>query len=171
MDHLTENQLNEYLDNALSGTELGSIEKHLSGCPGCRVRMDALQSLFQELADLPEIALQHNLDPVVLSRLPDQKLRLGWKLVLATQSGITIGLVILVFSHLLAFFDLKTLAAIFTIKFPPIEIPAFHPSSFTFPAFTIQPSTANLLFLGVSALVLWAVGNATLLRGSNKAKS
>ncbi len=171
MDHLTESQLNEYLDNALSAPELRLIEMHLSGCVDCRNKVEAQRSLFQWLAKLPEETLSRDLTPLVLSRLPEQKLRLGWKLILAVQSGIALGLTILVSARLLPLVNLKTVAAAFTLKFPPIELPVFHPSSFTLPAFSIQPSTSNLLFLAASALILWGVGNAALLRGGKEAKS
>lgn len=171
MNHLTEFQLNEYLDDALSASEHRTIEKHLSGCADCHEKVEALRSLFQRLAELPEESLQRDLTPVVLSRLPDQKLHLGWKLALAVQSGIALGLTILVTTRLLPLISKQSMAAFFTLKIPLIEIPTLHPLSFNLPTLGIQPSTANLLFLAGSALILWGVGNATLLRSRRETKS
>ena len=52
MNHLTDETLNEYLDNELA--DRASVEKHLADCADCAARLAALQSLFAELDSLPE---------------------------------------------------------------------------------------------------------------------
>ena len=52
MKHLTDEQLNEYLDH--ESQEHAQIESHLSACDECTVRLAALQTLFTELDSLPE---------------------------------------------------------------------------------------------------------------------
>ena len=51
--HLTDVQLNEYLDNET--TERTQIESHLSVCDECTARLSALKTLFTEIESLPEI--------------------------------------------------------------------------------------------------------------------
>lgn len=57
--HLTEEQLNEYLDN--ESTQRAQIEAHLSSCDECTARLTALQALFDEIESLPELELTHSL--------------------------------------------------------------------------------------------------------------
>ncbi len=57
--HLTDDQLNEYLDN--ESAERGIIEAHLESCDECAARLDSLQALFTELESLPEAALTRNI--------------------------------------------------------------------------------------------------------------
>ena len=53
--HLTDDQLNEYLDNETA--ERAQIELHLDSCDECAARLSTLQDLFAELESLPELAL------------------------------------------------------------------------------------------------------------------
>ena len=53
--HLSEEQLNEYLDEATD--ERAQIEAHLSSCDECAARLSALQDLFLEIESLPEVEL------------------------------------------------------------------------------------------------------------------
>ena len=53
--HLTDDQLNEYLDEVT--TERTHIEAHLSSCDECAARLSTLQNLFTELDSLPELVL------------------------------------------------------------------------------------------------------------------
>lgn len=53
--HLTDEQLNEYLDHESS--ERREIETHLASCGNCAARLTALQDLFFELESLPDLEL------------------------------------------------------------------------------------------------------------------
>ena len=55
MNHLTDELLNEYLDNELA--DRAPVEQHLSTCAVCAARLAALQALFTELDSLPEETL------------------------------------------------------------------------------------------------------------------
>jgi anti-sigma factor RsiW len=57
--HLTDVQLNEYLDNET--TERVYIEEHLAFCEECAARLTALQTLFSEIESLPELELTHSI--------------------------------------------------------------------------------------------------------------
>ena len=56
--HLTDDQLNEYLDYETSERVL--IETHLAACAECAARLTALQTLFAEIESLPELELTHS---------------------------------------------------------------------------------------------------------------
>ncbi len=58
-DHISDVQLNEYLDN--ESTERVFIESHLSVCDECAARFSTLQNLFAELDSLPEMELTRDL--------------------------------------------------------------------------------------------------------------
>ncbi len=51
--HLTDEQLNEYVDN--ESAERVQIEAHLSACDECAARLTALQTIFAEIESLPEL--------------------------------------------------------------------------------------------------------------------
>ena len=53
--HLTDEQLNEYLDDAIH--DRASVELHLSTCADCAARFSALQDLFAEIESLPDVEL------------------------------------------------------------------------------------------------------------------
>ena len=167
MNHLTETQLNEYMDHTLSTLEQRFIEKHMSTCLDCQNKMEALRSLFQTLSDVPEESLNRDLTPLVLYRLPEKKIGLGWKLVLAVQAGVALGLTILVFTNLLPLVNMPNILLAFTLKLAPIELPAFR---CPLPTLNFQTSTSNLIFLAASALILWGMGNAVILRSRREAR-
>jgi anti-sigma factor RsiW len=54
-DHITDEQLNEYLDHETNGR--AQIEMHLSTCADCAARLNALQGLFDEIESLADVAL------------------------------------------------------------------------------------------------------------------
>lgn len=70
MLHLTDELLNEYLDEALPAYRLSQVEAHLAGCAGCAARLDSLRLLFATLDALPVVPLARDLSAGVLARLP-----------------------------------------------------------------------------------------------------
>lgn len=62
--HLTDEQLNEYLDNET--VERAVIETHLAACDECAARLSALQTLFAELDALPDVELTRSFNDVSL---------------------------------------------------------------------------------------------------------
>ena len=53
MKHLSEQQLNDYLDGLLSNAEQASLDAHLAVCAECRTELDALRSTLADLHALP----------------------------------------------------------------------------------------------------------------------
>jgi hypothetical protein len=166
MTHLTDEQLNEVLDDAIFDH---SILGHLDACPDCKQRLDEMRALFADIESLPELALPRDLTASVIVKLPAPRTVRPWTWLSAAQA---VG----------AFAILTWLASSFVL---PTEIATYQPptfnsllasvlqllSSFTFeaPTFDLKPltidlqSTAILAFI-VSAAILWLVGNGLLLR-------
>ena len=93
MDHLTEAQLNEYLDQALPETERARVEAHLARCGTCRAELASLQAVFAALEGLQPEPMGVDLAPRIVPALATERRRaarwgrLGWG-VLALQGAI-----------------------------------------------------------------------------------
>jgi anti-sigma factor RsiW len=79
MSHLTEEQLNLYLDNELSTSECAAVEAHLVGCDVCRAELASLQALFTALDAWQPDALAADLTPVVLHAVAAERRRAVWR--------------------------------------------------------------------------------------------
>jgi anti-sigma factor RsiW len=168
--HLTDDQLNEYLDNETA--ERVQIETHLSSCDRCAARLTVLQALFTEIESLPELALSRSLaarftpTPSLIPQLP------RWLTLTATLQAVA-----------------AVIAIIFVAPFVTNLLPAVQTPSITDVALQLQsqwmvmldgfsniqlPTLPQLPALEISSLVLaltlagvsllWLVGNGLLLR-------
>ena len=172
-DHVTDVQLNEYLDEATN--ERAQIKSHLSSCDECAARLTTLQILFTEIESLPELALTKSLAAPFTS---PQSLPAGlprW-LPLTVTLQAAVALVSLV------------IAAPFVIQLlPAIEMPSLNTvfiqlqtqwtawldmlSGFQMPAvptFSFELSSLYLMTALVVVSMLWLVGNGLLLRNQIK---
>lgn len=166
MKHLTETQLNEYLDGELAGDEQNAAEAHLVACPDCRAALGELRALAAAVESLPEAPLPRDLASLALTQLPPPRLALGWKLVLAAQAGSALGLLLLVVANLLSNLRLPVLSNLPALALPLIQLPLPTFSSLLPPSsFVSHLSSFEILFLAASALLLGGLGNAVLLRG------
>lgn len=68
--HLTEADMNEYLDAALVPEALAAAEAHLAACVTCSYRLADLRALFADLDALPDVPLPRDLVPAVVRALP-----------------------------------------------------------------------------------------------------
>lgn len=176
--HLTDDQLNEYLDN--ESAERAKIESHLSSCGECAARLTAFQSLFAELDSLPELALTHSLAAPFTRdlNLPAQLPR--WLTLTATlQAAVALIAIIIAapfIANLLPAFETPSYSDVFfqvqsqwtawldtlsTLRLSPrqaFQLPAFP----QLPALEISSLMLTLTLAGVS--MLWLVGNGLLLR-------
>lgn len=169
-DHITDEQLNEYLDN--ESTERAQIEAHLSACDECAARLTALKTLFAEIESLPELELTHNFaarftpTPSLPPQLPT------WLTLTATlQAALALLTVIIAapfISRLLPAIETPSLTDLFlqlqsqwtawldtlsTFQLPTLP---------QLPALEISSLILTLTLAGVS--MLWLVGNGLLLR-------
>jgi hypothetical protein len=51
--HLTETQLNDYVDDVLTHAEVAEVDAHLASCAACRGEAEALRGLVQRVGALP----------------------------------------------------------------------------------------------------------------------
>jgi hypothetical protein len=180
MEHLTEAQLNEYLDNQLEGTALAHAQAHLDECADCRERLASLQTVFQTLDALPEEIPAHDLTPSILNALPQRSSLPGWQLAFAIQAGVGLGLLLLLFPLMAGYIThmMMGLAGQFIVpdvKFPnPFDlrfsVPVFHLPHPSIPALPILVTPANLsvwLILGIAASLLFVIGNFSLVFHNN----
>jgi predicted anti-sigma-YlaC factor YlaD len=173
MNHLTETQLNEYLDEALSAAQQRRVEAHLSKCAACRAELKTLRGIFHTLASLPEVDLQRDLTPSVMRNASRQNIAFGWKLALAAQAGLALGLIIVfgrIFSSLFhPKLDLRpfltaglNLFSQFSFKFPTLDVHKFSLVTLRLPI----PVSATIILL-VVVVILWGVGNSKLLQNGS----
>ena len=185
MTHLTENQLNEYLDQMLDDSVRQYAENHLAICDQCRSRLEELAMLFSTLADLPDLPLTRDLTPNVLAHLPkEQKIPTLWKNpVLVVQLMLSIILFAasmpllsrlgqqiagwwseitlpqLQFPSLAEMMHLLAWTPRLTFTLP--KLPLFMPILLKHP-FTLDAKIVLVLIF--PAGLLWVVGNYSLLR-------
>ena len=172
--HLTDEQLNEYLDHETS--EQVQIETHLAACAECAARLTALQTLFAEIESLPKLELTQSLAArfAPTPSLPQQLPR--WLTLTATlQAALA-----LVAAILAAPFITKLMPVIQTPSLTEIFLQLQTQWTSLFDSFTNYqlPSLPQLPPLEISSLVLtltlagvsmlWLVGNGLLLRNQMK---
>ena len=163
MTHITEETINEYLDNALVPAVRADVDAHLAVCAACLAELESLRSLFDAIESLPNVTLERDLSAAVVSRI-DAKVSvprpLGWAL---AAQGLT---AIIILASLWPLVNLSALQ----LPTIPLTWPALPPlpdfsSIFSLPSFSLQlaPSALLLTLTIVSACLLWLVGNGLLL--------
>ncbi|MCC7119052.1 MAG: hypothetical protein IT310_11045 [Anaerolineales bacterium] len=177
--HLTDNQLNEYLDN--ESAQRAEIETHLDSCAECAARLLALQTLFADLDSLPEAPLSKNLAARFAPRpsLPAQLPRWLTLTAVLQAAGALIALMIAV-----PFFSLM----LPQVETPPfaiwlIEVQALWTSSldalsnlalsfvegYQFTNLPTYPVELSTLFIALAVVsIFWVFGNGLLLRNQTK---
>ncbi|MFN8383924.1 MAG: hypothetical protein U0V02_18445 [Anaerolineales bacterium] len=172
--HLTEDQLNEYLDEAT--TERAQIEAHLSSCSECATRLSTLQNVFAELDSLPELELTRNLAAPFTLR-PSLPAQLPKFLTLTAFLQAAVALVALIVavpfvsallpqielpSFTKLFFQIQTQWTVWLDQLSTFNLPTFQPINLP----TLEMSSLLFTLAGVS--VLWILGNGLLLRNQMK---
>jgi anti-sigma factor RsiW len=176
--HLTDDQLNEYLDN--ESAERAQIEIHLSSCDECAARLTALQTLFAEIESLPKLELSHSIAArfTPTPSLPPQLPR--WLTLTATlQAALALIAAIIAapfITKLLpslqipsltdGLLQLQTQWPMWLNQLSTLRLnswPAFQlPTLPQLPTLEIPSMLIALTLVGVS--MLWLVGNGLLLR-------
>ena len=172
--HLTDEQLNEYLDEAT--TARTHIEAHLSSCDECAARLSTLQNLFTELDSLPELALTRNLAaPFTLRPSLPAQLPKFLTLTAFLQAAVALAALIIAVpfvstllpqiklpSFTKLFFQLQTQWTVWLDQLSNLNLPTFQPVNL--PTFEMS----SLLFILAGVSVLWVLGNGLLLRNQVK---
>jgi hypothetical protein len=171
--HLTDEQLNEYLDNeTANGAE---IETHLDSCDECAARLSAFQTLFADLDSLPEVALTTDLATRFRPRPSLAVPQLPTWLTLTASLQAAAALVALIvaipfFSIMLPqvdmpsftkwFFEIQSLWTSWLDTISTFQMPTFQPSAIP----TLEMSTLFIALAIVS--IFWIFGNGLLLRNN-----
>ena len=176
--HLTDEQLNEYLDHET--TERVQIEGHLAACEECSARLASLRDLFAEIESLPELDLSPEF-AVRLMSVPGQPAELPrpltWTLIL--QAALAVIAIVIGAPFVMRFLSsyglglpAPSLAGVFmqlqglwsawldTLVTLPV------PTLPDIPAVDVSSIFAMFAVIGVS--LLWLVGNGLLLRNRTK---
>jgi len=185
MNHLSDFQLNEYLDHILDESTRRALESHLETCPDCRARLEELQLVSAHLANLHEVKLSHDLTTSVMAHLPQEEPR-TWKLFFAAQLGAALGALLFILFELaqavhlppastfhspipkirfaIPNFQLSTLYSLFAIIHPFSLFPysLFHLPQL--PTFQFPFSNIQIFVIVLFTLLLWLIGNVILLR-------
>ena len=172
--HLTDDQLNEYLDEAT--TERAQLEAHLSSCDECAARLSTLQNLFIELDSLPELALTRNLAaPFTLRPSLPAQLPKFLTLTAFLQAAVALAALIIAIPFVSAllpqieppsftnlFFQIQSQWTAWLDQLSTFYLPTFQPINLP----TLEMSSLLFTLAGVS--VLWILGNGLLLRNQMK---
>ena len=170
--HLTDEQLNEYLDNETANR--AEVETHLNSCDECAARLSALQALFADLDSLPEVTLSRDIAtrfrprPSLAPQLPP------WLTLTASlqAAAALVALIVAIpfFSIMLPkvetpsfttwFFEIQSLWTSWLDTISTFQMPTFQPSSIP----TLEMSTLFIALAVVS--IFWIFGNGLLLRNN-----
>ncbi len=183
MTHLSEETLNEYLDNALAPSARAAADAHLAACPACMAELESLRSLFAQIEALPEATLQRDLSTAVVARLGGSSRvsvprAVRWALVAQALA------VVAILGLAWPLFDMAALNLFAPLELPSLTqlvdswntwVSAFGQASIerirnvdllaSFPSLSLQfaPSTTLLMLTLISACLLWLVGNGLFL--------
>jgi hypothetical protein len=146
MNHLSDSQLNEYLDGSLTAGPRHTAASHLKLCDSCRTRLAEFQLVFDQLAQLPEARLAHDLTPRVLARLPQEN-RL-WTPILAFQFVLAAGMLLWLSSEAVGLIRLPVISMSVLSEIAGFRLPQLDSSAVNrlFGALNLQPLTINFLF-------------------------
>ena len=172
--HLTDEQLNEYLDEAT--TERVQIEAHLFSCDECAARLSTLQNLFTELDSLPELELTRELAaPFTLRPSLPAQLPKFLTLTAFLQAAVALAALIIAIPFVSAllpqieppsftkiFFQIQSQWTVWLDQLSTLALPTFQPINL--PTFEMS----SLLFTLAGVSVLWILGNGLLLRNQMK---
>jgi anti-sigma factor RsiW len=178
MNHLSDEILNEYLDDALPPDARAEIELHLRDCADCELRLDELADLFFELSALPEADLTRDLSADVVRSLTPQPLPrlLKWTALLQVAAALAA-----------LFASLPLLQTMFAMDVPAITLPTLFDLplrfeqavvkmqtmfvQFQWPHLNVEFSSLYITVAVFSVTLLWLVGNGLLLCKSNLIRS
>jgi anti-sigma factor RsiW len=106
VEHISDDEILEFLDGNLPAPEVTSIEDHLKNCPACQEALRQYQNLYEGLSSEEDFVLSKGFAKSVVSRLqavPQEKPRINYVSVFWVILGIFIGVGVTI-----KFVDLKT---------------------------------------------------------------
>lgn len=179
-EHVTDMQLNEYLDNESTPAGRAEIELHLSSCDECAARLTAIQSLFAEIESLPDLEWTPDMAARIVStrRLSLPQVPRWFTLAATLQAALALVAMIVAAPNLSSYL---------TPVLQTYSLPSFQDvsielqmnfvmwigliQSFQFPTFSTglltlpeELSTTTLSFSLIGIFIVWVIGNWWLLR-------
>lgn len=173
--HLTDKQLNEYLDKEIQ--DRIQIESHLASCDECAARLTALQILFNEIESLPELELTRSIAASFAPSpsLPGLQLPRWLTLTVALQAAIALIAIIIAAPLIMdllpaiqtpsptdLFVQVRSQWMAWLGMLSQFKLPALP----QIPVIELSSLVITLTLAGVS--LLWLVGNRLLLRNQMK---
>ena len=176
--HLTDEQLNEYLDGETA--DPAQMELHLAVCTDCTRRLSEMEALFGEIESLPELGISPGFSARFMPvRSEPAGLPRSLTLTMMVQAALAVLVIII--------------SAPFVIRFvssyaPGLSIPSFVDvflqvqtvwmawldtlSTLSFPTLpeipVVNVSSLVTIFMVVGVSLLWLLGNGLLLRNQMK---
>jgi len=180
--HLSDGQLNEYLDGVLAPEAHTEAVKHLAACVDCAARLTALQALVAQIESLPEMKLSRDLAGPVTRALRQRFGTFGqrgeglprWvRLTASLQAALALVALALAapilyeyVSPFVAGTKLPSLAelliqvqtqwAAWVRSVPEFSLPSV-------PSLSLDVSSLALTLTAITAFLIWVVGNGLLL--------
>jgi predicted anti-sigma-YlaC factor YlaD len=176
--HLTDDQLNEYLDNEIK--DRTQVELHLSSCEDCAARFAALQALFDDIESLPELAISKSIAAPVTRRVSRREsLPRSLRLTVTLQAAAAIIAVSIAapfveqfISPYLSSLDELSLTDMFLQMQTQWMTWVNMLSQFQVPSLpeipVIELSSLSVMLTVIGTSLLWLVGNRLLLRNQMK---
>jgi hypothetical protein len=171
MTHLSDDTLNEYLDETLAPELKAEMDLHLAACELCASRLLELHVLFDELESLPELHLRVDLSAAIRARLVDgAPLPRPVRWLALTQSIVAIFTAILAWPLIEAFLQLMLLVSptdifagatlLWLEATASLRWPEF---TFEMPAWGFDPTSSSLVIVMAGVFILWVVANSLLI--------
>ena len=171
MNHISDSQLNEYLDQIIDEEMRRQCELHLSRCADCRTRLEELLKLNSTLASFTDIEIPRDLTSSIMARLPQPSASL-WTRAFAVQLGTAFGMVLFILVEVSKYirvpeissfqtpsFDFHSMLA--NLPYPVIGQPVL--SLPQLPTFQIPLTSLQVSVIVAFAFLLGLVGNGILL--------
>jgi hypothetical protein len=159
LKHLTDEEIQEYLDGYLSQQNALLFEKHLEICPHCQESLKQYQSLYVGLANDKGFDLPESFTKSVLSRLPaepEPKSRFNYVNIFLTILGIIIAVGITFY-----YVDLKPLGRVISNIFvPQYEFGSELIVSIKSSLVSLNGNLSLLAFAGLTLLIIAALDRA-----------
>jgi hypothetical protein len=176
--HLSDSQLNEYLDGTLAPGMHTAAVRHLAACAECAARLTALKALFAEIESLPELPMSRSLRPAVLQSIgvpgaARPPLPRWLRLAAVVQAALAAGALAIaapLVSNLLAAWRPDMALLTWELMFMQLQsdwLQLLSAPEFAVPELPALPPEFSGLVLGLTALgafLLWVIGNGVLLR-------
>ena len=179
-EHVTDVQLNEYLDHELTPEARAQIESHISTCDECATRLTALQSLFAEIESLPDLEWTPDIAARIVSTrtLSVPQVPRWFTLTATLQAALALVAMIVAAPNLSTYLtpvmqtyslpsfqdvsiELQMNFVMWIRLIRSFQFPTFSTGFFTLPE---ELSTTTLSFSLIGIFIVWVIGNWWLFR-------